>query len=85
MRKVIGNHSQLWRKGCCVVKLAFSEGAPSDSSPKIYRLVPEDGYTAENVMVLCWRCNVIKRDSTVQEMYRVADWCYEEMRKRGRG
>lgn len=65
---------------CCGVKLriVFEDGdqvgAKSDRSPSLDRFDPSKGYTRENVALLCWRCNNLKRDATSAELRRIADW-----------
>lgn len=43
-------------------------------SPSLDRIVPERGYVLENVALLCWRCNNLKRDATWSELATVAEW-----------
>lgn len=62
---------------CCGKKLDTSfklDGTRRDASPSIDRLRPERGYTVDNVALICWRCNNLKRDATAQELRAVADW-----------
>lgn len=49
-------------------------GGPSNESPSIDRLVPEEGYVHGNVAIICWRCNNLKRDASPEELERVAKW-----------
>lgn len=51
--------------------------------PSLDRLDPARGYTVDNVAWVSLRANRIKNDATLAELYRVADWCYEEHRRRG--
>lgn len=56
---------------CCgrVFDYAVLQGhAGKDASPSLDRLVLEKGYVGENVKVVCWRCNRLKRDVTVKEL-----------------
>lgn len=62
---------------CCRKRLAIGgvkHGKPDDASPSIDRIHPERGYTVENVAILCWRCNNLKRDATPMELKIVTDW-----------
>lgn len=45
-----------------------------DSSPSLDRLVPELGYTPDNIIVLSKRANRLKNDATLDEVERIADW-----------
>jgi hypothetical protein len=52
-------------------------------APSLDRLIPSLGYTPENVWVICRQCNVRKNSSSTKDLYRIADACYAEIRKRG--
>lgn len=61
---------------CCrqTFQLVPNGSIKSDASPSVDRLVPVRGYVLENVALLCWRCNNLKRDASAAELRRVADW-----------
>lgn len=44
-----------------------------DGSPSIDRIVPEKGYTADNVWIISWRANRIKNNATVEELELIAE------------
>jgi len=46
----------------------------SPNSPSLDRLNPNGGYTRDNVCVLSHRANAIKRDASVEELRKIADW-----------
>lgn len=50
---------------------------PRDSSPSIDRIKAHLGYVPGNVAVICWRCNEIKRNATVDELRTVLRWMEE--------
>jgi len=52
-------------------------------TPSLDRLIPSLGYTPDNIWVVCYQCNVRKNSSSTQDLYRIADACYAEIRKRG--
>jgi hypothetical protein len=54
-----------------------------NTSPSLDRIVPERGYVKSNVAWLCQRCNWIKRDATVPELYALADWLWDQYKRRG--
>jgi hypothetical protein len=66
---------------CCGISM--ERGGDRRTSPSADRLVPSLGYTKRNVVWVCLRCNQIKNDATLAEIYRVADFYYEEYRARG--
>ncbi|MBC8234389.1 hypothetical protein H8E77_32980 [bacterium] len=62
---------------CCGKKLDIgfkSNGIPNNLSPSIDRKIPHKGYTENNISILCWRCNNLKRDATPEELQRIVDW-----------
>lgn len=62
---------------CCGEALDVSfkqDRRKNDRSPTIDRLRPGRGYTVENVAIICWRCNNLKRDASAAELRRIADW-----------
>lgn len=62
---------------CCQVE--FLKGyrmlhKPLPHSPTVERFDPKKGYVQGNVALLCFRCNTLKRDATVEELERVVTW-----------
>jgi len=49
-------------------------GQKHDQSPSVDRIRPELGYVVDNVAIICWRCNNLKRDATAGELQMVVDW-----------
>ena len=58
---------------CPVFELPFylEGGKAAPMSPSIDRFIPSHGYTKENISIICWRANVLKRDATREEMERL--------------
>ena len=70
---------------CCHTYLTHEvkvRGLPSNNTYSLDRIIPQLGYVADNVVMVCHRCNSIKRDAAVDELYRIADFYYHERKKR---
>lgn len=52
--------------------LVRSNGARTDASPSLDRIIPALGYVRGNVIVVSWRANLLKRDASVEEMQKLA-------------
>lgn len=50
---------------------------PSDNSPSLDRIVPEEGYVRGNVVIISGRANRIKSDATLDELIRLARYYME--------
>jgi hypothetical protein len=48
------------------------------NSPSLDRLVPARGYIPENIRVISWRANDLKRDASRAELARLVDWMGSE-------
>ena len=62
---------------CCGRVLDYSLGRGNnkrDLSPSLDCTIPARGYTVKNVVVLCMRCNDLKKDATPEELRIVADY-----------
>lgn len=62
---------------CCGVVFHVGRtktGHKQPNSPSIDRFDNASGYEWDNVRLICWRCNNIKRDYTANDLRRVADW-----------
>jgi uncharacterized protein YaiL (DUF2058 family) len=59
---------------CCAATLEYKfkmhdgRGFVLNRSPSLDRFDNTKGYTVENVRVICLRCNILKRDATVEEL-----------------
>lgn len=56
------------------VPLSVADGACSDNSPSIDRIIPALGYVKGNCIVVSRRANRIKNDATVAELVLVAEF-----------
>jgi hypothetical protein len=62
---------------CPVFGTEFERGGEAherDNSPSLDRIIPELGYVEGNVVWICNRANILKRDATWEELHRVAEW-----------
>jgi len=69
---------------CCSTTLDPSftmDKGRQNNSPSIDRFDPSLGYTVENVEVLCWRCNELKRDASPTELRLLAEWAEARLNK----
>lgn len=60
----------------------FGEGHNKDWVPSLDKFYPELGYVRGNVAFISNKANRIKSDATEREMYMVADWFWNEKKKR---
>lgn len=67
---------QLWEANptCayCARKLRTARDHHAYDSASLDRVDATKGYTPENTVFACWRCNTLKRDATVDELERLA-------------
>lgn len=67
---------------CCNVafdyKMSRNGTTPKWDGPSLDRINCAKGYIEGNVEIICWRCNAIKRDATLDELDRITSY----MRKR---
>jgi hypothetical protein len=63
---------------CCGGKIAMRSGptkqGPLPTSPSIDRFDNNLGYVPGNVSIICWRCNELKRNATVDELRKIIAW-----------
>lgn len=57
----------------CSRPLTIKYGKRHDASPSIDRLEPKLGYTKQNAVISCWRCNRLKCDMSVAELQALAE------------
>lgn len=53
------------------IELKIVEGGRTDASPSIDRIIPKLGYVKGNIVVVSWRANRIKNDSTPTELVKL--------------
>jgi hypothetical protein len=52
-----------------------TRGKRGDAANKsLDQMSPGAGYTTSNCAVICYRCNVLKNDATVQELDQIVAW-----------
>lgn len=57
------------------IPLAVStDGNPSDGSPSLDRLIPEEGYIRGNVIIVSNKANRIKSDASLDDLRAVVDF-----------
>lgn len=69
---------------CCGVVMQRSNKPGHNAiGPTLERLDPRLGYVEGNVIWLCGSCNTTKSNHGIAELYRVADFFWNEYKKRG--
>lgn len=56
---------------CPILGIPLLADGPRDSRPSLDRVIPEQGYTPDNVRVVSFRANRIKSDATAEELRRI--------------
>jgi G:T-mismatch repair DNA endonuclease (very short patch repair protein) len=58
-------------------------------APSVDRLDNSKGYIKGNVVLICWRCNNLKSDSSIEKLEKIVRWlsgyknsCYEDITAR---
>ena len=46
----------------------YNSGNKKNNSPSFDRVDSSKGYTPKNVRLICYRCNIVKRDSTITDL-----------------
>ena len=60
---------------CCGVEFDLTPGKNKEGhGPSIDKFKCDGGYTLDNVSLICWKCNNIKRNYTAQDLTTVAKW-----------
>ena len=54
------------------IPLKYNRGTPQDDSYSIDRINSNKGYTVDNIIVVSWRANRLKSDSSIEEMNKIA-------------
>ena len=70
-------------KNCPVLGIPLissQQKGPTDNSPNLDRLIPNKGYTKENVIVISSKANRIKNSATVKELRLVANWLEKQVK-----
>lgn len=53
------------------IPLFFTDNSRTDNTPTLDRVIPEKGYTPENVRVISWRANKLKSNGTLEELEKI--------------
>ena len=53
------------------IELKANKGHPSYNSPSIDRIIPELGYIQDNIIIVSFKANLMKSDSTIDELEKV--------------
>lgn len=70
-----------WPEVCPILGITLDYGARKpfqNNAPSIDRINPSGGYTLENVHVVSWRANFIKKNATKQEILLLAEYLKEK-------
>ena len=60
------------------IPLKVSDQIPTSNSPSLDRIIPEKGYVKDNIVVISYKANTIKNDSTIDELKKIVDF-YEKL------
>lgn len=71
---------------CCDGLIAMRSGpskpGPTPQSPSIDRMDSNFGYVPGNVAIICWRCNELKRNASLDELKKIVAWIEKTEQKR---
>ena len=56
------------------IELGIAEGIAADFSPSLDRIDSTKGYTKDNIVVISYRANRIKNDSSLEEIEKLYKW-----------
>lgn len=60
---------------CCGLELDFSfKNQVNERSPTVDRIIPALGYVIDNIAIICWKCNAIKKDAELAELKNLLEW-----------
>lgn len=54
------------------------QGNGGDNAASLDRIIPERGYVKGNIATISWRANNLKRDGTLDEFLKIAEWLLEK-------
>lgn len=66
---------------CCGADM--TEFGPREHAPTLDRIIPEDGYTVANTIILCSRCNRWKSDMHLRDLERLRAFVARVLEERG--
>ena len=56
------------------IPLLFNAGGRTNNTPSIDRIVPNKGYTKDNIRVISWRANRLKTDASLEELKKLVEY-----------
>lgn len=60
---------------CCHIEMdILFKDKVNDRSPTVDRVIPSLGYVINNIAIICWKCNAIKKDSSLSELKNLLSW-----------
>lgn len=61
---------------CCDSTMSFKPvgGGLQNDTPSVDRINNNLGYVSNNIVIICFRCNSIKKDATAAELRKIADF-----------
>lgn len=64
------------------IKIEKSIGNSTDNSPTLDKIIPELGYIKNNICVISWRANILKRDGKLYEFEKIILYLREKLEKK---
>lgn len=63
------------------LKLEKAANKAKPNSPSLDRILPELGYTKDNVQVISYKANAMKNNATTEELISFAKWVFDKLNK----
>lgn len=57
----------------------LGKGKKKENCPSLDRIIPHKGYVMGNVAFISHRANRIKDNASMEEMYKIADWIWNQL------
>lgn len=69
---------------CCSKLFSFDKefGIKNYDGPSIDRFDPSKGYTLDNISFICWECNNIKKDASIEELQNLINWMIKQQNEK---
>ncbi len=68
---------------CCDSAIDYGRSKdcrPLEHGPSLDRIDCTKGYITDNIDIICWRCNAIKRDATLAELERIVRYMRKHLK-----